>query len=784
MKLEHLSLSKIGLIPFSIFLRKMTFFAFFTLIHTYIAAQDISVSGFVYDNSNGESLVGVTVQEPTTGKGAATNEYGFYSMSLPAGNYSLVFRYLGFDDVKKSVNLQQNQSLNVRLGENANLLKMVEISAAREKVKEHVKSTEMGRLSVPIEILKRTPVLFGEADIIKAVQLLPGVKRGGEGSVGMYVRGGGNDENLILLDEATVYNIGHALGFLSVFNTNAVKSVDLYKGAFPANYGGRLSSILDVRMREGNDQRLGVQGSIGNIASNLSVEAPIVKGKGSFILSGRRSYIDKLVDLVYKNGLPYYFYDFNAKVNYKITDRDRVYLSSYFGRDVLSVGSRGGGDSTNLDVGIGTNIGNFTVTSRWNHIYKNQKLFHNLTLIRSQFRYRIEGKTLENSLLIRSSIDDIGLKMDYDYRQNNRSTIKFGVNLINHVFRPNLISVQGGISDDLNRQPAKRINTQEMALFGSMDRDLNARWKLNAGLRLSSAVTEGTFYGNLEPRIGARYAINERHSLKMGYARMTQYLHLVSSSTVVMPTDLWYPVTKNVKPGHSDQISAGYFTYFGEKNAIQFSVEAYYKWMNNQIEYREGARLFLNDGYEKELVRGNGRGYGFEGLLQKNTGKLTGWIGYSLSWATRNFPDLNKGRTFYAKYDRRHDFSIVANYDIIRRFSISAAWVYSTGSPFTPIVGKYVQPLPNYSGIELLPVYPARNGYRLNPAHRLDIDFVIKGRKHTRFSSEWHLGAYNFYNRAQPNRVVIKLDPKTGKEKYEERGLFGVIGSVSYMFKF
>lgn len=746
-------------------------------------SQDVSVSGFVHDNTNGESLVGVTVQEPTTGKGTSTNEYGFYSLTLPPGNYTLLFRYLGFDNIEKSIQLKENQTVSVRMGENQNLLGTVEISASREKVKEHVKSTEMGKLSVPIEILKKTPVLFGEADLIKAVQLLPGVKRGGEGSIGMYVRGGGNDENLILLDEAPVYNIGHALGFLSVFNTNAIKSVDLYKGAFPAQYGGRLSSILDVRMREGNDQKFGVQGSIGNIATNLSVEGPLVKGKSSFILSGRRSYIDKLVNLVVKNGLPYYFYDFNAKINYKLSERDRIFVSGYFGRDVLAVTGTES-DTSNLEVGVGTNIGNFTVTTRWNHIYKNQKLFHNLTLIRSQFRYRIEGGGFGNSILIRSSIDDVGVKMDFDYRPNSVTNVKFGGNVINHQFRPNLISVQGAISDDLKGKPSKDITSQEMALFGSYDRDLNARWKVNGGLRLSGSTVQKVFYANLEPRLGARYAIDERQSIKMGYARMAQYLHLVSSSTVVLPTDLWYPVTKNVKPSHSDQVSAGYFTYVGGEQSVQISVETYYKWMSNQIEYREGARLILNDNYEQELVRGNGRGYGVELLVQKNTGKLSGWIGYSLSWATRNFPDLNKGETYYAKYDRRHDFSLVTNYDFTKRFGVSAAWVYSSGSPFTPIVAKYVQPLPNYSGIELLPIYPLRNSYRLNASHRLDIDFVLRGRKRHRYQGEWHIGAYNLYNRAQPNRVVLTFDDKTGKEKYQERGLFGIIASLSYQFKF
>ncbi len=750
-------------------------------LYSYLGAQ--TVSGYVYDAANGESLVGATVQVPGAGKGAGTNEYGFYSLSLGAGTHKLQFSYIGYETDTKSIDLKANTTLNLRLKNSENTLEMVVISATEEKVRETVKSTEMGKLSIPMEILRKTPALFGESDIIKAIQLLPGVKRGGEGSIGMFVRGGGNDENLILLDEAPVYNAGHILGFLSVFNTNSIKSADLYKGAFPAQYGGRLSSILDVRMREGNDQRFGAQGSIGNISSNITVEAPIVKGKGSFIISGRRSYIDQVAKAIFKsNVIPYYFYDFNIKANYKISDRDRLYLSSYFGRDILDAATQS--DSSDFDIGLGTNLGNFTVTARWNHIYPNQKLFHNLTIIRSQFRYKIEGNAFDNSILIRSSIDDIGLKLDYDYRPNALTTIKFGTNVINHVFKPNLISVQGEITEFLKNKPAESITNQEMALYGSLDRDMSEKWKLNGGLRLSGSTVEGTFYGNIEPRLAARYAINDRHSLKIGYARMAQYLHLVSSSSIALPTDLWYPVTKNVKPSSSDQLSAGYFTYFGEKSNIQFSVETYYKRLNRLIEYKEGAKLILNDNYEQELTRGNGEAYGLELLLQKNSGRLSGWIGYTLSWANRTFPELNKGIQYYARYDRRHDFSLVANYDFTKRFGVSGAFVFSSGNPFTPVVSKYLQPYPNYTGVDLLPVYPLRNSYRLNNAHRLDIDFVFKGKKRKRWQGEWHVGAYNVYNRAQPNRVTVSIDPATGKERYEERGLFGIIGSLSYGFKF
>ena len=744
--------------------------------------RDFTVSGYISDHTSGESLIGVTVRAKSEGKGAISNEYGFYALSLPQGQHTLVFSYIGFEPLEIQVDLQKNVTQSVCLGSDQKIFQEVVISARSTAAKEHVNNTEMSKLSVPMEILRKTPALFGESDIIKAFQLMPGVKRGGEGTTGMFVRGGGSDENLILLDEAPVYNPGHILGFLSVFNSNALRDVSMYKGAFPAQYGGRLSGIMDVKMREGNDRRFSAQGGIGNIASSLTLEGPIKKERGSFIISGRRSYIDKLV-AAFGLQFPFYFYDLNLKANYRVKDRDRVYVSSYFGRDVLDASMQS--DSSNLNTGIDSRLGNFTATSRWNHIYKNEKLFHNLTILRSQFNYKIEGSFSENNVLIQSAITDYAAKLDYDYRPKNQTTIKFGGAITHHIFKPNLISVQGDITDVLKNKPAASIDMQELALYGSLDHELNESWKLNGGLRLSGAVVQGTFYKTAEPRLAARYAIGERNSLKFGYARMAQYMHLVSSSSVALPTDLWYPVTKNVKPGYSDQVSTGWFTnFFEDKKQVQFSTEVYYKWMHNLIEYREGARLILNDNYESELIRGRGRAWGFEMLIQKNAGKLTGWIGYTLAWSNRTFSELNKGATYFARYDRRHDVSVVANYEIRPRFSVSLAWVYSSGNPFTPIVAKYLMPLPSYSGIDLLPVYPAKNSYRLNDSHRLDIDFVFKGKKHPRWQGEWHLGAYNAYNRTQPNRVVIRVDPNTGRERYEERGLFGMIGSISYNFKF
>jgi hypothetical protein len=759
----------------------MPVFIFWMILPGAIVGQQHTVSGYVVDDGTGESLTGVRVVDSLSGRGALTNVYGFYALTLPEGRVALQYGYLGYWPHRFSMLLQADTLLPVRLAESRNVLQQVVISSASTRSREHVKTTEMGRLNMPMEVLKRTPALFGENDIIKAVQLMPGVKRGGEGTTGMYVRGGGTDENLILLDEAPVYNVGHLLGFLSVFNSTAIKQVDLYKGAFPAQYGGRLSSIMDVRMREGNDRHYLAQGSIGNIASNLTLEGPIAEGS-SFLVSGRRSYLDKLVAWTTGFRFPYYFYDVNAKVNCRLSGRDRVYLSSYFGRDVLS--ARTEGDSTDFAGGVSTYLGNYTVTARWNHIYPGQRLFHNLTLIRSQFRYNIEGGIQGNSVLVRSAIDDYSVKVDFDFRANEEATIKGGGQLTHHVFRPNLISVQGDITDLLRDKPAGRILNQEMAVYLGLDYVVDDRWRLNLGGRASGSAVEGIFYAGLEPRVSARWQWTDRHALKFGYARMKQYLHLVSSSSLALPTDLWYPVTRRVGPGASDQLSVGWYTYFGSGDGYQFSAEVYGKALHRLIEYREGARLLLNDNYEDELVRGRGRAAGVELLLQKASGHLSGWIGYTLSVATRRFPELNQGQPYFARYDRPHDVSVVANYDFTRRFGVSAAWVYSSGSPFTPVVAKYLMPYPNYAGVDLLPVYPLRNSWRLNPAHRLDIDFVFRSRNRKRGRGEWHIGAYNVYNRAQPNRVVLVFDEATGKEKYQERGLFGIIGSLSYNYRF
>jgi CarboxypepD_reg-like domain/TonB-dependent Receptor Plug Domain len=761
-----------------------SFFIFLFLMSNFIFAQNSTLSGYIYDQKTGESLVGVGIFDETSKTSTVTNEYGFYSLTLVAGKHNIVFSYLGYEKVRKEIDLNKNISQTIRMVESSNELATVEVTASAQKERERVSNTELGKIDIPMSMLKKAPVLLGESDIIKVLQLLPGIKRGGEGQVGMFVRGGGSDENLILLDEAPVYNAGHLLGFFSVFNSSSIKDVSMYKAAFPAIYGGRLSSILDIKMKEGNDQRIGAEGSLGLISSNLTVEGPILKNKASFIVSGRRTYIDKVFQLL-KAPLPYYFYDLNMKVNYKISDRDRLYLSSYFGRDVLYAPKIKSDSGQTVDLGLDFTsfLGNFTVSSRWNHAYQGGKLFHNLTVLTSQFKYKVGQKSAYNSFSIESNINDIGVKLDYDYRPNSTTTVRFGANLTNHDFRPNIIYSKDALFDFQNPQKVKLIRNQELAFYGSAEHDFSEALKVTAGLRVSSSFVQGASYAGLEPRLAARYNLTKNTSLKVGYARMKQYLHLVGSSAIALPTDLWYPTTKNVKPGRSDQASIGIFHYL-EKVRTNLSVEGYYKWMDDLIEYREGAVLLLNDNYEKELVVGKGRGYGFEFLAQRSRGQWTGWLGYTWSVSNRTFPDLNLGNTYYSKYDRRHDFSIVSMYDVTPRFSTSMSWVYSSGQPFTPTFSQFLMPNATLTKIDVFPIYTAKNAVRLSSAHRLDIDFCVKGKKKGRYQGEWHFSSYNTYSRVQPSRLVRVYNNKTQKYEYYQRGLFGFVGSISYNFKF
>lgn len=773
---------------------KNVFFLILLFFTTSCFGQDITVSGTLSDAKTGEALLFATLYIEGTTIGTTTNEYGFYSISISEEklvnkDLILVFNYLGYQTKKvtlsKSASIRQDvkmTSVAIQLGEAV-------ISGTKGAEKKEVTSTQMSAVRIPMKDISTIPALGGETDVIKVVQLMPGVQGGGEGSTGMYVRGGDADQNLVLLDEATVYNIGHLFGFFSVFNSDAIKDITLYKGAFPSKYGGRLSSILDIKMKEGNLNEFHGQGGIGLLSSRLMLEAPIVKDKGSFIVAGRRTYIDQVFKVVGQN-VPYYFYDLNLKANYKLSENDRLYFSTYFGNDVLRFDETDipeeDRDSTTNGFGFGFTLGNVTNTLRWNHIF-NSKLFANTSLIHTKFDYNINGKFLNNNVLIKSNVRDVGVVSNFDYYYSSTSKIRFGGNVAEHIFRPNIVSTTGEISEFLASSEGKKQNVLEYGVYGGVEKELKKDlYKMDVGLRLSGAAVKGKLYFAPEPRLAIRRRLDEFRSVKASYSMMKQYMHRVSSSSISLPTDLWYPVTKKIKPQYSNQIALGYFHLFDRKK-INVSVETYYKWMNNLIEYREGANLILNDKFEDELLNGTGDSWGAEFLVKKDVGKLSGWVGYTMSWATRDFDELNKGKTFWAKYDRRHVLNIVGIYKLTKQWTFSAVWTYSSGSRFTAQLGQYAVPNASFSGVELIPLYSERNEISMSSSHRLDINFVHKSRrknKDRKFQGEWHFGAYNVYNRATPYRIEIRPLESGAGYKYTQPGLFGFIPSIAYNFKF
>ncbi len=752
--------------------------------------EKITISGYLTDITSGEALLFGNISIKNTTIGGNSNEYGFYSLDIPKGEtVTIIFSYLGYNNVEMDLNETAPRTINVKLDPEGTILNEIEIVAKKSNSqREEVSSTQTSSINIPISQIKTIPSLGGEVDIIKVVQLMPGVAKGGEGGTGMFVRGGDADQNLVLLDEATVYNIGHLFGFFSVFNPDALKDLSLLKGGFPAQYGGRLSAVLDVRMKEGNNQKFHAEGGIGLLSSRLTLEAPIIKDKASILISGRRTYIDQVFKTVGVK-LPYYFYDLNAKINYKISDTDRLFFSSYFGDDVLSFDETDINDDDveiegedDLDLNFGFKLGNFTQTLRWNHIY-HPKLFSNLSLIHTTFNYDINGRVGDNSVLVSSEIRDLGVKMDFANYRSEKTKIRFGADMTLHQFRPNILSAKGNIAEFIDQKEGDKLKTLEIALYGNYEFQAYEKLKLSTGLRLSSSAVKNKFYANPEPRAAANYKLNENQSFKLSYSRMSQYMHRVSSSTIALPTDLWYPISENVKPQSSNQVTLGYVQYF-EKPNLSFTLEGYFKTMKNLIEYKEGSNLILNDNFESLLLQGTGKSWGAEMLLRRQSGRFNGWLAYTLSWSNRHFDQLNEGKTFYAKYDRRHNLAFVGNWEITKRLTFSAVWEFASGARFTPLQAQFLFPNASLTSIDLIPVYSKRNEFRMSSSHRLDVNLVIKNKRHKKFKSEWHIGAYNAYNRATPYSIRVQLDEETGELKYVQPGLFGFIPSIAYNFSF
>jgi len=754
-----------------------------------MAQQKYTISGYIRCAETGEALIGATVIIKELNKGAMANAYGFYSITLPEGKHSVQYSYIGTVSKTDDIELTGNISKNVELQQAS--LEIAEVVIVREASDKNIKAPEMSVIKISPKDVASVPVIFGEQDILKTIQLLPGVKSAGEGNSGFYVRGGSADQNLIILDEAPVYSSSHLLGFFSVFNSDAVKDLEFHKGNAPANYGGRLSSVLDIQMKEGNSKKFSASGGLGLIASRLTIEAPIVKDKGSFIISGRRTYADIFLPL-WKDpaakSTKLYFYDFNTKANFKINDKNRIFLSGYFGRDIFRLSDL-----------VGFSWGNKTATLRWNHIFGN-KLFLNSSIIYSDYNYGI-GYNVGELLEVTSGIKDYNLKEDFQYYLNTKNTLKFGFNTVYHTFRPG--ELKSGNEDITISKILNKKHAVESAVYISHKFEISERIVLNWGLRYSNCAVIGpdtvyTYnendeitsaisykrgeiiqnYGTFEPRMTLNYIVDEKMSFKMSFARNAQYMHLLSNSTAALPTDIWISSSKIVKPQIADQIALGFFKNFKE-NMFETSVEVYYKNLQNQIDYQNGANIILNELVESQLVFGKGRAYGTELFIKKRSGDLTGWIGYTLSRTERSINEIDNGAWYPAKQDRTHDVSIVLMYDFSDKVKASANWVYNTGNAVTFPGGKY-----EIDGVTV-PVYTLRNGYRMPDYHRLDLGVTLTNKKRGKFESTWNFSVYNAYARKNTYSISFREsanDPsKTEAVRYS---LFQIVPSITYNFKF
>lgn len=782
----------------------------FVLFYSFSPAQDkFTISGYVTDITSGEMMLSATVYVKELKIGTITNNYGFYSLTLPKGEYALSFSYVGYTTMEIKVKLLQNTHMNEAL--QPVVLEAKEVEIISKKKNDNVQNTDVGKIELDLEKTKSLPAFMGEVDILKTLQLLPGVESAGEGTSGFYVRGGGADQNLILLDEATVFNSGHLFGFFSIFNSDAVKDMTLYKGGMPANYGGRLSSVVDVTMKDGNNKQYHVEGGIGLIASRLTIEGPIVPDKSSFIISARRTYIDILVKPFETGsrfaGSGYYFYDLNAKINYKFSDKDKIYLSGYFGRDVFSF------NSPTSDFGAKIPWGNATTTLRWNHLF-NDKLFLNTTAIYNGYNFSMNSTGNNYSFYTYSGINDWNLKMDFTYFPNTSNTVKFGASYTYHTFIPGAAGATSGDSLNFDTKKITHEYADEISAYILDDWDATGWLKINGGLRFSSftlfppysqLVTDSTgkvidtinyhkgdkvitYYG-MEPRLNIRFKINDKSSIKLSYNYNIQYINLVSNSFTTLPTDIWVPSSKVVLPQTCYQYSAGYFRNFFN-NEIETSVEVYYKKMFNQIEYKDGyTQSFVS--FDRELewdfVFGTGESYGAEFFINKSFGKLTGWIGYTYSKTTRHFDDLNT-RNFPTQYDRPNDLSVVAVYTPNKRYVFGATFVFGSGEATTIPVARYI-----IDGT-IHTVYSARNSYRLQPYDRLDLSATVKNKDVNRkgvkrkINSEWVFSVYNVYDRRNVYFIYYDItgDAYKGTLNIQAKkvSLFPILPSVTWNFKF
>lgn len=781
---------------------RILFFSFLFATNLLFAQEKFTISGYVRDSLSRETLIGATIQAKEQSKGVSSNQYGYYALTLPKGEYAIVASFVGYFPMEKKINLQADLVIDFPLLSKSSLSQEIVISSKKRDA--NIKNAQMGQIDLSMSRAKSVPVIFGEVDPLKILQLYPGVSNAGEGNSGLYVRGGGPDQNLILLDDAVVYNSGHLFGFFSIFNGDAIKNTTLIKGSMPAQYGGRISSVLDISMKEGNLDKYQVEGGIGSIASRFSVQGPIKKEKASFMLSGRRTYIDALVKPLIKKGSQfygsgYYFYDFNAKFNYRFSSKDRLYLSGYFGRDRFDFVN----NKRQFDVEVPW--GNSTLSARWNHVF-HKKLFMNTTAVYNDYQFSLGALQNSFNFVLSSGIRDLNLKTDLDHYLTPEHKLKYGALFTYHRLSP---SVATGRQDSVLFQPnnAQTKFANEFGLYAQDDWEAGRNLKINYGIRWSAFQQLGPYtnyttdidgnrldsvkynsndpvitYGGLEPRLTMRYSLDEETSLKGSVSRNRQYLHLVSNAGTTLPTDVWVPSTLRVKPQLSWQYSAGIFKNFND-NAFETSIEVYYKSMQNQIEYRQGFTPSIKDP-EEEFVFGRGWSYGTELFINKTKGKFTGWIGYTLAWTWRKFPDLNNGNKYPAKYDRRHDLSVVGIYEVNQQWKLSSVFVYATGNA-TSLPEKFYL----IEGV-LTQQFSRINQYRLAPYHRLDLSatYIPTPKKERKWKHSWVFSIYNVYSRQNPYFLYYNQTGSafagTLQVQAKQVSLFPVIPSVTYNFKF
>ncbi|MCK9290115.1 MAG: TonB-dependent receptor [Bacteroidales bacterium] len=782
--------------------KQIIFFVLFIFsgMHFIFAQNRLTISGYVREKGSRELLPGVNVYLPEQRIGTSTNNYGFYSISLPPGTYSISFSFIGYQTHELDLNLTTALVYDVEL-EGSITLKEVEVTA--DRIERLTENSQMSMISVPVRQIQTIPALLGEKDVFKALQLMPGVQKGSEGSSGLYVRGGGPDQNLIILDDAPVYNASHLFGFFSVFNGDAIKSIELTKGGFPARHGGRLSSVVEMTMKDGNKEKISGNAGIGFISSRLTLEGPVIKEKSSFLLSGRRTYIDALIRpfITAEEMGGYYFYDLNAKLNYDFGPKNKLYLSGYFGRDKFHFSSK---YDTWKEKG-GLYWQNKTATLRWNHLF-NSRVFSNTSLIFSDYNLNIfneyESSYDKYSLEYKSGIRDIGIKYDIEYHHSPFYSARAGAQTTHHYFLPSAI-VETETNTLLDFSSTIAYNSFESGVYLENHFNINGELQINAGFRMAHFVADKAHYFSPEPRLSTNYLLRPGLSVKAAYSVMNQHIHLLSNTGIGLPTDLWVPSTDRIAPQHSEQVSIGLANDI-LKYDLQLSVEAYYKTSNHILGYKPGASFLLLDDpsgaqsftWQDNVTAGKGESYGIEWLLQKKSGKTSGWIGYTLSWTQLQFDEINFGKKFWARHDRRHDISIVIIHEYSDQITLSGSWVYGTGNAITlpiatfaanqhdPLVSPdmymthfYYWDLYDYGGI---------NEHRMKPYHRLDIAIQFH-KKLTTYSRTWEIGLYNAYNRHNPFFYFIDYEYLGNHDevsKLKQVSIFPIIPSISYIINF